>query len=96
MREKLKKRVVTGIVLAVILTSLIGCGYSSSVSCTWCGRTPTKAFKTETGETQYYCESCSTKCAICGKKATKHYTNLLGVLMFVCKDHYEAIKAYSK
>ncbi|HIT34840.1 MAG TPA: hypothetical protein IAC31_09515 [Candidatus Faecousia intestinigallinarum] len=77
------------ILAAILLVAICLSACSSKEPCAWCDKSPTKAYRTSSGDTVYVCKDCSSTCIFCGKPATKHYTSLLGE-MFVCGDCYEA------
>lgn len=86
----MKKFTVRAAVAALALTlvlPLASCG--SNEPCADCGRTPTKGYHNDyTGETEYYCDSCSHgRCAFCSNQATRSMT-ALGQVAFVCDDCY--------
>jgi len=87
------RKVLLVVVCGVILLMLAACGggYTSSKSCEWDNKTPTKKLVTANGTERYYCKGCVEKCFFCDKKATKNYTNLLDVHVFVCNEHYKVV-----
>jgi len=86
---KLLRKALLVVVCGIILLMLAACGgYTSSKSCEWDNKTPTKKLVTTNGTERYYCKECVSKCFFCDKKATKNHTNLLDVHVFVCNEHY--------
>ena len=83
------KRILAALFAVVLLALLCACG--SSEPCISCRRTPTKAYKNEyTGETEYYCSTCSSDCAFCSKTASRHYSSWR--IIFVCDECYKEIQ----
>ncbi|MBQ2696474.1 MAG: hypothetical protein IJF61_04150 [Clostridia bacterium] len=71
-----------------MILMLSACG-TSNEPCVYCEKTPTKSYKTATGDTTYICKEHRSTCFFCNKKATKHYTSGLGLEIFTCKDCYK-------
>lgn len=87
------KKMIPSIILLFCITCLSACsgGHISSEPCS-CGKVPTKAYQnSDSQETEYYCESCSSDCEFCSEKATEYYTSGLGCIIFVCDDCYQDI-----
>ena len=86
---KLKKIVVSMIAVVAIVVGIISFSSVSNEPCDWCGDSPSKAFKTNSGGKAYVCSDCRKECTWCGDKATKHYENYFEMIVFVCNDCYK-------
>lgn len=88
---KSKKIIVSIVAVIAVIVGIFSFSSFSNEPCDWCGNTPSKAFKTHSGEKSYVCSDCRKECAWCGDRATKHYENYLEMIVFVCSDCYEDI-----
>lgn len=78
-----------GIVSVLIITLMLSaCGRNEP--CVYCEDTPTKGYKTSSGDITYVCKDHRSTCFFCEKKATKHYTSVLGFEIFTCRDCYQS------
>ncbi len=88
---KLSKIVILLVIIVAVVVGIFSFSSISNEPCDWCSKSPTKVFKTQSGEKSYVCSECRRECAWCDKKATKHYENLFEMVVFVCNDCYKDI-----